>query len=75
MKNFIFKSSDPDLQKMFSIMVNVQKNIVYITYKSDAILKLVKSLTADKDLQKQVDDYFTEDSEHIPEEKPENDLD
>ncbi len=61
MKNFIFKSTDADLQKMFSILENLQKNIVYITYKSDAILKLVKSLETSIDLQKQVDDYFEED--------------
>ncbi len=70
MKNFIFKSTAADLQKMFSIMENVQRNMVYVTYKVDNILKLVKSYTSDKDLQKQVDSYFTEDSENdIPEEK------
>jgi len=62
MKNFIFKSNASDLQKMFSILENLQKNMVYTTYKSDAILKLVKSLVADKDLQKQVDEYFDETS-------------
>ncbi len=67
MKNFIFKSSDPDLQKIFSIIENVQRNIVYITYKVDAILKLVKEQNTDVGLQKQVDAYFDEDSEHIPE--------
>ncbi len=70
MKNFIFKSTDADLQKMFSILDNLQKNIVYITYKCDSILKLVKKLETDAGLQKQVDDYFTEDNENdIPEEK------
>ncbi len=68
MKNFIFKSTDADLQKMFSILENLQKNIVYITYKVDAIIKLVKSTETSVNLQKQVDEYFDEDSEHIPEE-------
>ncbi len=69
MKNFIFKSSDADLQKMFSILENLQKNIVYITYKVDNIIKIVKTLDMNSNLQKQVDSYFDEDMEHIPEEK------
>ncbi len=78
MKNFIFKSNASDLQKMFSILENLQKNMVYTTYKLDNILKLVKSLEVDSGLQKQVDEYFTEGEqstpglartdEHIPEE-------
>ncbi len=61
MKNFIFKSTDADLQKMFSILDNLQKNIVYITYKVDNIIKIVKALDTDKNLQKQVDQYFEDD--------------
>ncbi len=68
MKNFIFKSTDADLQKMFSILENLQKNMVYGTYRLDAILKIVKSLEIDKGLQKQVDAYFEDDSKDIPEE-------
>ncbi len=68
MKNFIFKSTAADLQKMFSILENLQKNMVYSTYKLDAILKLVKALETDDKLQTQVDKYFTEDNtEDIPE--------
>ncbi len=62
MKNFIFKSTAADLQKMFSILENLQKNMVYSTYKMDAILKIVKSLETNLSLQKQVDDYFQETS-------------
>ncbi len=71
MKNFIFKSTAADLQKMFSILDNLQKNMVYSTYKLDSILKLVKSLEIDNKLQKGVDEYFAhdEDTEHIPDEK------
>ncbi len=69
MKNFIFKSTAADLQKMFSILENLQKNIVYSTYKMDAILKIVKSLETEKNLQTQVDSYFDKDNtEDIPEE-------
>ncbi len=70
MKNFIFKSTAADLQKMFSILENLQKNMVYATYKLDNILKIVKTYTTDKDLQQQVDKYFDEDNtKDIPDEK------
>ncbi len=70
MKNFIFKSNASDLQKMFSILENLQKNMVYSTYKLDNILKLIKELHTDNNLQKQVDSYFEEDNQNdIPEEK------
>ncbi len=70
MKNFIFKSTGADLQKMFSILDTLQKNTVYITYRVDMILKLVKKLDVDSGLQKQVDSYFEEDNANdIPEEK------
>ncbi len=76
MKNFIFKSNASDLQKMFSILENLQKNMVYSTYKLDNILKLVKSLDIDNKLQKGVDNYFEQDEEETspqtdPETKPE----
>ncbi len=67
MKNFIFKSNESDLQKMFSIIENIQKNMVYTTYKLDAILKIVKTLENSLNLQKQVDEYFEDSSKDIPE--------
>ncbi len=67
MKNFIFKSTNADLQKMFSILETIQKNVVYMTYRVDMILKLVKAKENDSNLQKQVDQFFEEDTEHIPE--------
>ncbi len=69
MKNFIFKSNESDLQKMFSILENLQKNIVYITYRCDKILKVVNTITVDKNLQNTVDEYFDEDNQKdIPDE-------
>ncbi len=69
MKNFIFKSIETDLQKIISIFDTdldiLKKNVVYCTYKLDAILKILKDNQVDKSLQKQVDEYF-EDSEDIP---------
>ncbi len=58
MKNFIFKSTAADLQKMFSILENLQKNMVYVTYKVDHIIKQIKSIEADTGVQKQVDDFY-----------------
>ncbi len=72
MKNFIFKSTAADLQKMFSILENLQKNMVYATYKLDNILKLVKATTIDKELQQQVDKYFVDDEETSPQTDTEN---
>ncbi len=66
MKNFIFKSTDADLQKMFQLLETIQKNGLYCTYRIDSLLKNFEKLLTDKSLQKQVDEYF-EDSEDIPE--------
>ncbi len=61
MKNFIFKSTNADFKKMFSIIETIQKNVLYLTYRIDSLLKEVKGLTVDKGLQAQVDEYFDED--------------
>ncbi len=73
MKNFIFKSTEADLQKMFQYLETNQKNVLYLTYRIDSILKKVNSLENSLGLQKQVDDYFDEDREHIPEDDKEPD--
>ncbi len=69
MKNFIFKSNESDLQKMFQILETIQKNGLYCTYRIDSLLSHIKSMNIDKTLQTQVDKYFEDDTEHIPEEK------
>ncbi len=61
MKNFIFKSTDADLQKMFQSIETIQKNVLYLTYRLDAVLKKVNELDHDKRLQTQVDEYFEKD--------------
>ncbi len=74
MKNFIFKSTAADLQKIVPILVTklelMNKNIIYVTYQVDKILKIEQERMTDKGLQKQVDEYFEEDAEdkaeHIP---------
>ncbi len=74
MKNFIFKSTGADLQKMFQYLETAQKNILYLTYQVDKLLKIARVNEIDKGLQQQVDQYFSEDgSENIPEEDKEPD--
>ncbi len=68
MNKFLFKSTDADFQKFNSILETIQKNILYITYQEDKILKIVQGITTDKGLQKQVDEYF-EEPEDIPQEE------
>ncbi len=63
MKNFIFKSTETDLQKMFQYLETQQKNTLYLTYQVDKILKMVRSNETDKGLQQQVDQYFEDDKE------------
>ncbi len=60
MKNFIFKSSEADLHKMFTSLDTIQKNVLYLTHQVDFIRKRVVALDHDKDLQLQVDKYFEE---------------
>lgn len=73
MKNFIFKSADADLQKIVPILVTklelLNKNIIYVTYQVDKILKIEQGMITDKSLQKQVDEYFDDDEKNIPEDK------
>ena len=71
MKNFIFKSTNADLQKMFQSIETIQKNVLYLTYRMDMLIKRFDKLLVDKSLQTQVDQYFDEtspqtDTENIP---------
>ncbi len=61
MKNFIFKSADADLQKMFQQLETIQKNVLYVTHQVDFIRKGVQEMKHDKDLQSTVDKYFEKD--------------
>ncbi len=73
MKNFIFKSTDADFKKMFSIIETIQKNLLYVTYRVDTLLKEVKALTVDKGLQTQVDEFYDETSHQTDNEDKEPD--
>ncbi len=62
MKNFIFKSNASDLQKMFQSIETIQKNVLYVTYRIDMLIKRFDKQLVDKQLQTQVDEYFEETS-------------
>ncbi len=62
MTKFIFKSNASDLQKISQSIETLQKNVLYITYRIDSVMKDLKTLVADKGLQRQVDEYFEETS-------------
>ncbi len=57
MNKFLFKSTDADFKKMFSIIETMQKNILYITYHLDKCLVILRKQETDNALQKQVDDF------------------
>ncbi len=65
MNKFLFKSTDADFKKMFSIIETMQKNILYITYHLDKCLVILRTQETDRGTQKQVTDFY-EDKEHIP---------
>ncbi len=58
MKNFIFKSTGADLQKMFQSIETIQGNVLYLTHRIDYLIKEWNNSKHDKDLQKTVDKYF-----------------
>ncbi len=70
MKNFIFKSTNADLQKMFQSIETIQKNVLYLTYRMDMLIKTVNKMEVDKGLQRQVDEYFEDDAEEKAEQVP-----
>ncbi len=62
MNKFLFKSTEADFKKLSSSIDTIQKNVLYLTYQTDFIHKIVKRLDIDKGLQKQVDQYFEDDT-------------
>jgi len=76
MNKFLFKSTVADLSKILSILETLQKNVLYLTYRIDTVLKNTNKIVVDKDLQSQVDEYFEKD-DPSPQTDPgdKNDLD
>ncbi len=72
MTKFIFKSNASDLQKIYAINETIQKNVLYLTYRIDHILKTLNQMVTDKGLQKQMDEYFEDHAEEKAEQVPEN---
>ncbi len=72
--NLKFKSSEPDLkfniQSQFRI---INGNILYLTREVDKLVRMLNQITVDKGLQQQVDKYFDEDTEDIPDSKADQD--
>ncbi len=79
MKNFIFKSTGADLQKMFQLLETkldvISGNVLYLTHQVDFIRKKIIADETNKALQKQVDDYFEENEPTSPQTDTENKLD
>ncbi len=61
MNKFLFKSTNADFQKLYQLLETIQKNVLYITYRTDTITKDLRKIIVDKGLQKQVDEYFEQD--------------
>ncbi len=61
MNKFLFKSSEPDLQKINSKLDIINGNLLYLTREVDKLVRLAKVVEVNKDLQLQVDKYFEED--------------
>ncbi len=60
--NLKFKSSEPDLKFDIQSQLRIlNQNILYLTREVDKIVRLVKTLSVDKQLQNTVDKYFDDD--------------
>ncbi len=63
------KSPETLVNKTLTLKI-LNDNILYLTHGMDKCLAILKERESDKNLQKQVDDYFTEDiQKDIPEEE------
>ncbi len=62
MNKFLFKSTDADFQKLYQLLVIIQKNVLYSTHRIDLLVRELKKLSVDKGIQEQVDEYFDETS-------------
>ncbi len=66
--NLKFKSTDADLK--FNIQTQlrqINQNVLYLTRQVDLCVKWLKEADTNSNLQTQVDKYFDEDTENIPE--------
>ncbi len=75
MKNFVFKSTDADLQKIFQSIETIQKNVLYVTYRIDMLIKRYDKVEIDKALQKQVTEFYEPDPDYVVHPSEQKDLD
>ncbi len=78
MKNFIFKSTDADLQKMFQSIETIQKNVLYSSHRIDSCIKTLDVIsTFMVRINKQLDfeGKFGEKLDHYLETSPQTDSD
>ncbi len=75
MKNFIFKSSGADLQKIFQYLDTESKNILYLTYQLDKVLKIVRDLENMGKMQKKIEEFYDKSDEPVthPEDRQDQD--
>ncbi len=71
MNKFLFKSSEPDLQKINSKLDIINGNLLYLTREVDKLVRLAKVTEVNRNLQEQVDKYF-EDDETSPQTESDN---
>ncbi len=63
MKFDFSKSIETDFRNKLQLQFDIlTKNTLYITYQVDKILKLIQDEQTDKGLQKQVDEYFEDET-------------
>ncbi len=62
MTKFIFKSNASDLQKISQSIETIQKNVLYLTYRMDMLIKRYDKVEVDKGLQKQVTDFYEDEN-------------
>ncbi len=48
MNKFLFKSNESDFQKLTQSIDTIQKNVLYLTYRMDTLLKQMNKLVTDK---------------------------
>ncbi len=72
---FDFSKSREDLQnKLQSNWLEiVNKNVLYLTHEIDQVKKIVTEIRNSANLQKQVDEYFDDSPQNIPEDDKEPD--
>ncbi len=73
MNKFLFKSTGADLSKIFQYLDTESKNILYLTYQLDKVLKIVRDLENMGKMQKKIEEFYDETSHQTEQETPPED--